>query len=139
MKKIAFAVSVCFLMSASCKPGDKPVIPEDLMVQILTEGEWTVTDYKLNGVDHTTEFSGWRFKYYSNKTMEAKFNGSVVTTGTWDGSQSTMTFTNMFASTTTAPLPLASGTWHVDTPGTRTVISSQNNGSETRNMKIYRE
>ena len=114
-------------MSASCKP-EIPAVPEDILVALLTDGEWSVTEYKLNGVDKTTDFAGWR----------VKFNTAVMTSGTWDASQALQTFNINFA-TAGAPMSLANGTWHVDQPGTRIVISSQTSGTDVKTMKLYRE
>ena len=138
MKKIAIALSFISILSAAC--GDKvpSVVPEDLLVKILTDGEWSVTDYKLNGTDRTPEFSGWRFKYYNTNVVDAKFNGSVTNSGSWSGNQSDMNFSANFPSAP-SPVNLVNGTWHVDQPGTRIVVASQTVGSETRVMKLYRE
>jgi hypothetical protein len=37
----------------------------------MTDGEWTLTKFTMNGVDITTDFSGYKFKYYSDKTVDA--------------------------------------------------------------------
>ena len=137
MKKIAIAISTIILMSASCKD-DPPLVPKDLLEQILTDGEWSVTDYKLNGVDKTPDFAGWRFKYYTSKVVEAKFNTNVMNSGTWEGNQSTMNFSANFPSPA-HPVTLVNGTWHVDQPGTRIVIASQTSGTDVKTMKLYRE
>ncbi len=137
MKNIIIAIGSIVLMSASCKP-EIPVVPEDLLVQLLTDGEWSVTEYKLNGVDKTPEFAGWRVKFYSGKTADAKFNTVVMTSGTWDASQSAQTF-NINFPTAGAPMNQSNGTWHVDQPGTRIVVSSQISGTDVKTMKLYRE
>ena len=138
MKKIAIALSFITIFSVAC--GDKvpAVIPEDLLVKVLTDGEWSVTDYKLNGVDRTPEFAGWRFKYYNTNVIEAKLNGTVNNTGTWQGNQSDMNFSASFQGATD-PVTLVNGTWHIDQPGTRIVVASQTVGTESRVMKLYRE
>ena len=138
MKKIALALSFIALISASCGDEIPAVIPEDLLVKVLTDGEWSVTDFKVNGTDHTQEFAGWRFKYYNNNVVDAKLNGTVNNSGSWTGSQSDMNFSATFPGAA-APVTLVNGTWHVDQPGTRIVVASQTVGSENRVMKLYRE
>lgn len=138
MKLLTIALCASILMSSNCKKPTVVDIPQDLLVQILTAGEWSITEYKLNGVDKTTDFAGWRVKFYENKTAEAKFNTNVMNTGTWDGNQSSMNFSVSFPSAT-QPVVLTNGTWHVDQPGTRIVVSSQTSGSDVMTMKLYRE
>ena len=137
MKNIFFAVGSILLMAASCKR-EIPAVPEDLLVKVLTEGEWSVTEYKINGVDKTPDFAGWRVKFYSTKTADAKFNTTVRSSGTWDASQTSQTFTINFP-TAGQPMSLSNGTWHVDQPGTRVVVSSQTVGTDVKIMKLYRE
>ena len=138
MKKIAFAFCAMIMMAASCKK-NPPAVPEDLLIKILTEGEWAVTDFKLNGNNITTDFAGRRFKYKDNpKIVEAKFNGNVTNTGTWDGSQSTMTASANFPGAT-HPVVLVNGTWNLVPVSSRIVEASQTVGSEIKTMKLYRE
>jgi hypothetical protein len=137
MKNIAIAILASVLMSGNCTPSP-PDVPEDLLIQIMTDGEWSVTEYKLNGVDITPDFYGWRFKYFANKTVDAKFNSSLVTSGTWDGSSSSMTMTALFPGSTN-PVTRVVGTWQVTSPGTRVVAASQTSGTDVKTMKLYRE
>lgn len=139
MKKIAIILSLLATMYISC--GDKPpdiLIPDDLLEQILTDGEWSVTDYKINGTDRTPEFYGWRFKFHTSKVVDAKFNTNIMSSGNWDGDQSTMKFSASFTNPS-PPVTLVNGTWNVDQPGTRIVVASQTVGTENRVMKLYRE
>jgi hypothetical protein len=138
MKRIAILICFISLISAGCNDKIPDVIPEDLLVKVLTDGHWSVTDYKLNGVDKTADFAGWRFKYYDNTVVEASFNTVVMSTGTWEGSQATMKFSANFPGAT-APVTLVNGTWTVDQPGTRVVVASQTVGTDTKVMKLYRE
>ncbi|MBC7874390.1 MAG: hypothetical protein H7Y01_10360 [Ferruginibacter sp.] len=137
MKKFAIILCAMIMMSASCKK-NPPTIPEDLVIQIITTGEWSVTDFKLNGNNLTLDFAGWRFKYFENKTVDAKFNGNVMNTGTWDGSQSTMTTTANFPGAA-HPVTLVTGTWSFVPSGSRVVEASQTIGADVKTMKLYRE
>jgi len=136
MKNVIIVLFTCLLMSASCKP-DPADLPEDLIIQLMTNGEWSVIDFKLNGVDKTPDFAAYRFKYYSDKTVNARYDTSTFP-GTWDGSTSTMTTSNNFP-TAIYPITLVNGTWRVDSPGTRIVKTSQISGSDVKTMKLYRE
>ncbi len=137
MKIIAVFICATILMAANCKK-NPPIIPEDLVIKTLTDGEWSVTDFKLNGTNLTADFAGRRFKYYANKTIEAKFNGNVTNTGTWDGSQNTMTSTVNFPGAVN-PVALVTGTWTFVPTSSRVVDASQNVGGDVKTMRLYRE
>src|SRR5687768_3218217 len=111
MKRIAVVIGTLFLLSG-CKKAIQN-IQQDLVIQAMTDGEWAITSFTQNGADITSDFSGYRFKYYSNKTVDAKLNGSLVKTGTWDGNASTMTTSANF-SNAMHPLVLINGSWHID-------------------------
>ena len=137
MKKLVIALSAIVLMSGNCVK-DPPFVPDDLLIQILTDGEWSITEFKYNGDDSTQKFAGWRFKYHASKSVDAKYATVVMQTGTWDGNQSAMTFSANFPSAT-SPVTLVNGSWNVTTPGTRVVTATQTVGSVQKTMKLYRE
>jgi hypothetical protein len=108
---------------------------EDLVIKAMTNGQWTVTSFTLNGSDITTNFTGYKFQYYSNKTVDAIKNGTVEKTGTWDGQASTMTTWANFTSAV-APLSLINGSWHIDNNSWTFVVATQTAGSETKTMRL---
>ena len=140
MKKIAVIVGAVFLLSGSgcgCKKAIQN-IQQDLVIQAMTDGEWAVTIFTQNGNNITSDFNGYRFKYYSNKTVDAKLNGTVVKTGTWDGNASTMTTSANFPAAA-HPLVLINGNWHIDNNSWTYVVATQVNGSETKNMRLEKQ
>ena len=111
MKKfIAFFVIVVLL--AGCKKSIEN-IQEDLVIKAMTDGQWAITNFTHNGINITSDFTPYKFKYYSNKTVDAINNGSVENTGTWDGDAPTMTTSANFSSAA-YPLNLVNGSWHID-------------------------
>ena len=50
-------------------------IQEDLVIKAMTDGQWKVTSFIQNGTDITVDFSTYRFKYYSDKTVDAIKSG----------------------------------------------------------------
>ena len=80
MKK-GIIIILSLIVFASCK---KTVdnVKEDLVVKAMTDGEWTLTKFTMNGVDITTDFSGYKFKYYSDKTVDAIKNNILEKKGT---------------------------------------------------------
>lgn len=138
MRKLTVGFYSLFLL-VGCDCNKPPtIIPEDLLVKVLTEGEWSITNFTMNSTNYTQDYAGWRVKFHSNKTADAKFNAAVVYTGTWDGSQSTMTFTCNFPGAT-LPISRVIGTWNVIPSGSRIVDGTQTVGTDVKTMKLYRE
>ncbi len=105
------------------------------MIKAMTDGQWAVTSFTQNGSDVTTDFTGYKFQYYSNKTVDAIKNGTVEKTGTWDGEASTMTTSANFINATT-PLSLINGSWHITNNSWTFVVATQTTGSETKTMRL---
>src|SRR5687767_11851716 len=134
MKKLVFILGLALIFTASCK--DKiDDIQQDLVLQAMTNGQWFIKTFTQNGNDITADFNGYRFQYYSNKTVDAILNGTVQQTGSWDGSASTMSTWANFPNAT-HPLQLINGTWHIDRNSWIYVEASQVNGIETKTMRL---
>ncbi len=104
----------------------------------MVNGQWVITHFTKNSADITSGFSGYKFQYYSNKTVDAIKNGTVEKTGNWDGNASTMTTWANFPGAT-APLDLINGSWHIDNNSWTFVEASQSNGSETKTMRLDKQ
>lgn len=135
MKKVAV---LAFLVAlAGCKKTVEN-IQEDLVIKAMTDGRWKVTSFTQNGTPITPDFTTYRFKYYSNKTVDA-INGSVVEkTGTWDGNASNMTTSASFSGAV-HPLNLINGSWLITRNGWTYVEASQTVGSEIKTMRLDKE
>ena len=136
MKKLALFITVAVLLSACKKTVEQK--QEDLVVLAMTDGKWAVTIFTLNGTTITPDFANYRFKYYSNKTVDAINNGTVEKTGTWDGNSTTMTTSANFTGAA-YPLNLINGNWHIDRNGWTYVEASQTIGTDTKTMKLVKE
>lgn len=137
MKK---AVLVIFLFAtpfAGCKKTIEK-IQEDIIIKAMTDGQWVITNFKLNGTDITSDFSDYKFKYYSNKTVDAIKNGVVEKNGTWDGDASTMTTWANFISPP-YPITLINGNWHIDRNSWTFVEATQTNGADTKIMRLDKQ
>jgi hypothetical protein len=133
MKKLLTACCFILFLSGCKKTIEK--IQENAIISAMTDGQWSITSFVENGSDITTDFTGYKFQYYSNKTVDAIKNGSVEKTGTWDGDPvSMMTWAN-FAGVT-APLSLINGSWHIDDNSWTFVIATQTAGSTTKTMRL---
>ena len=136
MKKILL-LSILVASLASCK---KTIdnIKEDLVMKAMTDGQWTITSFKVNSNDITADFSSYKFKYYSNKTVDAIKSGTVEKTGKWSGDSGAMTTWAEFLSAP-YPLTLINGTWNIINNGWTYVVATQTNGSETKTMRLDKQ
>ncbi|MBL7744467.1 MAG: hypothetical protein JNN00_13415 [Chitinophagaceae bacterium] len=133
MKKLLPLICLLFPFFGCKKAIEK--MQEDAIIKAMTDGQWVVTSFVQNGSDITTNFTGYKFQYYSNKTVDAIKNGSVEKTGTWDGDASTMTTWANFTGAT-APLTLINGSWHIDNSSWTYVIATQTITGETKTMRL---
>ena len=133
MKPIVVTLLFALLLSGCKKAIEEK--KQDLVIQAMTNGQWIVTNFVQNGNTITDDFNGYKFQYYSNKTVDAIKIGLVEKTGTWDGDAATMTTSANFEGAT-APLSLINGSWHIDDNSWTFVIASQNVGGETKLMRL---
>jgi hypothetical protein len=121
------------ILFSGCKKAIQKM-QEDAIISAMTDGEWKVTSFKIDDTFYTDDFTNYRFKYYADKTVDAKLNGTVVMTGTWDGDAETMTTTANFTGATT-PLSHINGSWHIDNNSWTYVLASQA-GSSFKVMRL---
>jgi hypothetical protein len=135
MRKIIFFIPLLFfLTTVGCKKTvDK--IKENAVISAMTDGQWIITNFKKDGTVITSDFDGYKFQYYGNRTVDAIKNGVVEKTGTWDGDATTMTITANF-SNSVPPLSLLNGAWHVDNNSWTYVVASQNTTTETKSLRL---
>ena len=136
MKKLALFI-VWIVLFAGCKKTTENV-QQALVILAMTDGQWAVTSFTQNGTNITTDFAGYKFKYYSNKTVDAIKNGTVEKTGTWDGDAASMTTWANFTSPP-YPLDLINGSWHIDRNSWIYVEATQVVGTETRTMRLDKQ
>lgn len=130
------AATFIVFSTISCKKAVQN-IQEDLVIKAMTDGQWKVTSFTLNGSAITSDFSNYRFKYYSNKTVDALNNGTVERTGNWDGDASSMT---TYANFTGAsyPLNLINGSWKI-TRNSWTYVEASQTGTDTKIMRLDKQ
>lgn len=122
------------MLGLSCKKA-KEAIYEDLVIKAMTDGQWTITSFTLNGTNITSEFNGFKFQYYSNKTVDAILNGTVEKTGTWDGNATNMTTSANFPGAVN-PLLRINGNWNIINNSWTYVNASQTVGTEVKTMRL---
>jgi hypothetical protein len=136
MKKIIAYITL-FIFLAGCKKAVENA-QTDLVILAMTDGQWAITSFKINSTNITADFSPYKFKYYSNKTVDAINNGTVEKTGTWDGNASAMTTQANFPSPA-YPLNLINGTWNITNNGWTYVVATQTSGSDIKTMRLDKQ
>lgn len=133
MKKWILAFSLIVMMTG-CKKAIENA-QEDLVIRAMTDGEWVINGFTLNNNTLTSDFSGYKFKYYSNRTVDAIKNGAVEKTGTWDGNATTMIISANFTGAA-YPLTLINGSWLVTRNGWTFVEATQTTGSDVKTLRL---
>lgn len=138
MKKIA-AFSLAVILLSGCKKAIEN-IKEDMVIKAMTDGKWKVTNFTLNSANITADFTNYRFKYYSNKTVDAINSGTVEKTGNWDGNASTMTTWASFTSPA-YPLNLINGSWQITNNSWTYVVATQTDpgSGDVKTMRLDKE
>jgi len=133
MKRL-YIVLFAVLALTGCKKAIEK-IAEDMVIKAMTDGQWIITSFTQNGNDITTDFTGYKFKYYENRTVDAIKNDILERTGTWNGDVATMTTSANF---TGAPNPIAliNGSWKITNSTWTTVEANQTNGTEVKTLKL---
>lgn len=133
MKKLLSIVLIILLLTGCKKFIENK--KEDAIVNAMTSGQWVVTSFSQNNIDMTSSFSGYKFQYYSNNTVDAIKNSVVEKTGTWNGDAASLTISANF-SNVVEPLSLLNGNWHIDNNSWTFVLASQSTGGETRILRL---
>lgn len=136
MKKLYTLFALVIIFSSCEKTAEK--IGEDLVIKAMTDGQWKITKFTQNGTDITSSFSGYKFQYYSNKTVDAILNGVTERTGVWDGNAAAMTTYASFPGAGN-PISLIDGTWNITNNGWTYVEASQTNGAETKTLRLDKQ
>lgn len=78
IQKLIVILGLCTLALASCKKDDNSTPSGSTTIT----GNWRVTYYTENGVDHLSCFNGYTFTFNSGGVLTATNSGSTLT-GTW--------------------------------------------------------
>jgi hypothetical protein len=111
MKKAAlFILILGGIWTSSCK---KLVHQEEenVILNIMTNGQWYVTNYTQNDTDITNTFSGYSFQFRTNGTVSGIIGG-VSTNGTWSANISSHSITSNFP-TAGDPLDKLNAIWTI--------------------------
>ena len=111
---------------------------ENLVIQAMVNGQWTITNYDKGGADVTTDFSSYKFQFKNNLTVDAINNGNIEKTGTWNADATALTITSNFANAVN-PLVLLNGTWTIQNTTWTSVQANQIVSGELRTLRLDKQ
>jgi len=129
------------ILSLICLAGCKKTIEkkaENAIMKAMTDGQWVITSFISDGSNITTDFSTYRFQYFSNYTVNAIKSGTVEATGNWDGDASAMNIIANFPNVTD-PLLLLNGTWHITDNSWTYVEATMTVGNTIRSLRLDKQ
>jgi len=129
------------ILSLICLAGCKKTIEkkaENAIMKAMTDGQWVITSFISDGSNITTDFSTYRFQYFSNYTVNAIKSGTVEATGNWDGDASAMNIIANFPNATD-PLLLLNGTWHITDNSWTYVEATMTVGNTIRSLRLDKQ
>jgi hypothetical protein len=137
MQKLLLSIFLVLILVGCEKTKEK--IGENILINAMTDGKWAITTFTVNGGNNTfLDFMGYRFKYYSNKTVDVTRHDSLKHSGFWDADISTKT---TWANLPTAvhPLSQVNGTWNIIKSSWSYVEATQTDGTNTKFMRLDKD
>ncbi len=138
MKTIYSFLLVLILGSVGCKKAIEEKIEQkqtDILVGIMTDGEWKMTSFKENGVTDSI-LVGYTFKYYADYTVDGTSTSGFVKRGNWTGNAATQTTTCEFPADAGVSLLKINGSWKITKNSLIYVEAQQIVGNLTKTMRL---
>jgi hypothetical protein len=129
------------ILSLVCLAGCQKIIEkkaENAIMKAMTDGQWVITSFVSDSSNLTNNFSGYRFQYFDNYTVDAIKNGTVENTGNWQGDAQAMNISANFPNASN-PLLLLNGTWHVTDNSWTYVLATMTVGTSTRSLRLDKQ
>lgn len=77
-----FTLFLCLILISCTEDGQSPRSDENLF-DTLTEGQWQVTFFEVNGQDQANNFEGINFNFIPNGQVEAYRGTQLLDEGSW--------------------------------------------------------
>ena len=132
MKNIYLVVFLIFFLGCIKKK------QEDMVVNAMVNGQWKVTNFKIDALDVTTDFATYKFQFKTNLTVDAINNGSIEKTGSWNADATAQTITSNFTNAFN-PLVLLNGTWQITNNSWTWVEARQTVNNELLTLRLDKQ
>jgi hypothetical protein len=136
MHRFLYALVLLSLLTG-CKKA-KENIQEKKVLDFITDGQWRVTQLLKGSTDYVADFAGYQFQFKTNNFVDAIKNGSVQTTGTWQGDAINFTITSTFPADAVQPLPLLNGLWKIVDGGNDFVVATKDENGELSRLRLQK-
>ncbi len=104
-------------------------IQENAIIDIITNGRWTVSLFSVAGVSKTTEYNGFEFQFFSNGIVTAFKQSNPNVNGTWAANVNNVTITSEFPGQG-EPLKRFNAVWFITRTTETTVQARASVGGE---------
>jgi hypothetical protein len=142
IRKIIKWVPVFFLLvmavgQSGCKKAVEAA-KEDLLMNLITDNLWLVSNFKEGNTDLTNNFSVYEFKFNKDGTVYGKSAGQPDASGTWKGNSEDLSITSAFPNGP-SPLDKLTGKWMITKTTMSSVKSNRVQGSTTYYLDLIKK
>lgn len=135
MKPLITILAVFLLVS--CTKEQVEQIQTNILVQMMTDGQWKVSKMSSASINATAQFEGYSFQFKKDNTVDAIRNGSKVATGSWQASIADQTITSSFSGAGANPtISMLNGTWKIEKSASTYVEAWQNISGERWDLRL---
>jgi hypothetical protein len=106
-------------------------------IDIVTNGRWKMVAFSTGTTDQLALFNGYLFQFNTNQTIDAYQGNTIVQSGSFIYDLNARTISSGFT-TTTEPLVLLNGTFHITDSGTDFVKAEMTVNSELRRLHMIK-
>ncbi|MGC4037231.1 MAG: hypothetical protein QM764_14830 [Chitinophagaceae bacterium] len=128
---------ISILSFCACKKSVENQL-DNIIISSMSEGQWVITSFKNNDTDITADFSGYKFQYHKDMTVDAIKNGIIEITGDWNGDALDKTTWANFPGNS-LPITLLNGTWKISNNTWTYVVASQTSGGNTKSFRLEKQ
>ena len=136
MKNVILLLFVPVLLFSCKKTAERKA--EDIIIYAMVNGQWAVTKFTKGNATLTPEFSGYKFQFKTNNTVDAIKNGAVEASGSWQGYPESRSIASHFANGS-ATLSFLNGTWVVTKNSWTFVEASQTVAGELYTLRLDKQ
>jgi hypothetical protein len=134
---LGFCFTGFLLVNSACKKAVENV-KEDLVMDLITNNLWLISNFKEGTTDLTGNFAAYQFKFNRDGSVLGQKSGEPDAVGNWKGNSDDMSITSSFPSGP-APLDKLTGKWMITKTTLSSVKSNRVAGSITYNLDLVKK
>jgi hypothetical protein len=141
MKKInsPFFVLMLVMISITIAHCSKTIedLQRNFVIDVMTNGKWTVQVFTENSMDYSTDFSPFEFQFFENGNVQGTRSGQV-SNGSWAGDAGARTIFAVFPAANDTILKL-NDTWKITNSTTTLVEAVPVNAGRNAYLKLVKK